>query len=229
MERTWGEIVSLNVGLPKLLECDGQEVMSGICKNRVDAPLYLSKEQLEGDAQADRKYHGGPDKAICVYSYDHYPYWEQTLERSLPEAAFGENVTVAGLLEDEVCIGDIFQLGEAVVQVTQPRQPCHKLAKRYGIKDLAIQVQNTGYTGFYFRVLQEGVVAPSDKLVRKEQHSMGISVAFANQIMHHEKQNQEGMKQLLSVDALSTSWKNTMTKRLGGESTPTAERLEGTK
>ncbi|GIM46026.1 MOSC domain-containing protein [Collibacillus ludicampi] len=169
---------------------------------------------LDGDGQADLVYHGGKDKAVCVYSYDHYPYWERVLKRKLAYAAFGENLTVKGIKEEEICIGDIFQFGEAIVQVSQPRQPCHKLAKKHNMKDLPLLVQKTGFTGFYFRVLREGWVAQDRGLRLLHRHPLGITVAFANQIMHHDKKNLKGIEQILAVKELSESWRNTFLKRL---------------
>ncbi len=133
------EIVSLNVGKPKVMNNNGKEVLSGIYKTPVDKLLYLSKLNFEGDQQADLVHHGGVDKAICVYPFEHYSYWEKDLNLTLNYGAFGENLTVKGMTEDRVHIGDIFQLGSAIVQVSQPRQPCFKLAKRYNIKDLPLR------------------------------------------------------------------------------------------
>ncbi|QDX92300.1 MOSC domain-containing protein [Brevibacillus laterosporus] len=227
MSQVQARILSVNVGQPQVLSYKEQEVVTGICKQPVTGPLYLSKTQLQGDAQADLKYHGGVDKAVCVYAAEHYPYWEKTLGRSMPVSAFGENLTIEGLLEDEVCIGDIYQIGDAVVQVTQPRQPCHKLAKRYDVNDLAVQVQDTGYTGFYLRVLQEGEISQEDPMTLIEKDPHGVTIAFANQIMHRDKKNKQAIKRILMVEALSASWRLSFTKRLGDEEIDTAPRLQG--
>jgi MOSC domain-containing protein YiiM len=221
------EIVSLNVGKPMTVTYNGKELSTGIYKSPVQAPVFLSKLNFDGDGQADLVYHGGVDKAVCVYSYEHYPYWEKELERELPLGAFGENLTVKGIREEDVCIGDIFQLGEAVVQISQPRQPCHKLAKRYDIPTLPVLVQNTGFTGFYFRVLEEGWVKPDDSLRLLTRHPQEITVSFANQIMHHDRQNQEGIEKILDVKELSDSWRKTFRKRLQGFETDTSQRLKG--
>lgn len=119
--------------------------------------------------------------------------------------------------EEDVCIGDTFQIGEAIVQVTQPRQPCFKLAKKYNTPKLPLYFQETGYTGFYFRVLEEGWVSPVDTLKLIKPDPKGVTVAFANRIMHKEKQNIEGLKRVLEVRALSTSWRNTFEKRMRGK------------
>lgn len=221
------EIVSINVGKPITMTYEGKELATGIYKQPIEGAIFLSSLNFVGDGQADLKYHGGVDKAVCVYSYEHYPFWEGELQRSLLFGAFGENLTVKGMTEDVVCIGDTFQLGKAVVQVTQPRQPCHKLAKRYDVPDLALTVQNVGFTGFYFRVLQEGHVSTADRPSLVKRHSAGVSVAFANQIMHHEKKNQDGIRQLLAVEELSTSWRKTLNNRLDGNEVDIKTRLNG--
>lgn len=220
-------IVSINVGKPSTLYTDGQEIQTGIVKRPVHAPVHLKTLNFEGDGQADLVHHGGADKAVCVYPHDHYVYWENDLKLTLSPGAFGENLTVKGLTEDKVHIGDIFQLGEAVVQVSQPRQPCFKLAKRYGIKELPLKFQTTGFTGYYFRVLQEGIVRERDALSLLEEHPMKRSVQYANTIMHHDKKNREGIEMLLNVDALSANWRATFEKRLQGIEPDASKRLEG--
>ncbi|MCC6347816.1 MAG: MOSC domain-containing protein, partial [Nitrospirales bacterium] len=113
-------IDTLSVGLPRKEVLSGRELVTGIRKTPVSGPLRLGKTGFEGDGVGDTRYHGGPNKAVCVYSRNHYPYWEEVLGISMPASAFGENLTVAGLHEEEVCIGDIFGVGTAVVQVSQP-------------------------------------------------------------------------------------------------------------
>ncbi len=151
-------VESLNIGLPKKEIFHGREIITGICKQPVTGRLHLERSGFEGDGVGDLKHHGGNDKAVCVYSLEHYPYWEDVLGIKLPAAAFGENLTVSDLKEEDICIGDIFELGTALLQVSQPRQPCRTLAARYGRDDLVKLVADSGYTGFYFRVLKEGIV-----------------------------------------------------------------------
>ena len=146
------KIETLSIGLPKKEMLNGKEVVTGICKSPVSGHLHLGKLGFDGDGVGDLWYHGGPSKAVCVYSYDHYLYWENLLGTKLPIPAFGENLTVSGLQEDDICIGDIFYVGTAVVQVSQPRQPCNTLAARHGRNDMVQLVKDSGYTGFYLRV-----------------------------------------------------------------------------
>jgi MOSC domain-containing protein YiiM len=208
------QIQSLNVGKPRDLQFGKKEVSSGINKKPVAEPVYLSLVNFEGDGQADLVNHGGRDKAICAYPFEHYPHWEEELGKTLEAGAFGENLTLRGLTEDELCIGDSFQMGEAVVQVSQPREPCFKLSLIHGRKDMPLLIQNLGYTGFYFRVLKEGVVSPSDELVHISRPALAITVTEANRLMHHDKNDLEGIRTLLKVDELSEDWRKTFQKRL---------------
>ncbi|GAB6439862.1 MOSC domain-containing protein [Bacillus luti] len=223
------EVLSLNIGLPKEVMYGGKLIQTGINKVETKEPIYLSFLKFKGDGQADLVHHGGVDKAVCVYSGDHYGYWEKELNQDLVYGAFGENITVSGLREEDVCIGDTFKLGEAIVQVTQPRQPCFKLAKKYNVPKLPLYFQEIGYTGFYFRVLKEGWVSHVDTLKWLDSDPKGVTVAFANHIMHKEKRNVEGLNRILEVEALSTSWRKTFEKRMRGEEISMKERIEGEK
>jgi MOSC domain-containing protein YiiM len=126
-----------------------REWESGIVKHAVTGKIWAGKTNLEGDGQADLKHHGGLEKAIFVYPASHYDYWQKTLQKpDFMMGAFGENLAVQHLTEDEICIGDVYQVGEAIVQVSQPRQPCWKPARRWKMKDLALQVQQQGMAGW---------------------------------------------------------------------------------
>lgn len=223
------EILSLNVGKPRDLQFGNKEVTTGINKRPVNEPIYLSTVNFDGDGQGDLVHHGGVEKAVCVYASEHYPYWEDVLGKTLKVGAFGENLTLRGLTEDDVCIGDKFQLGDAIVQVSQPRQPCFKLSLIHDRKDMPVIVQDTGYTGFYFRVLKEGIVSPSDRLVHIERPELAITVTEANRLMHHAKDDLEGARKILQLDELSTSWRKTFNKRIAGNEVNTSERLTGEK
>ncbi|OBR65258.1 cytoplasmic protein [Paenibacillus oryzae] len=221
------ELLSLNVGLPKQVQFRQKDVSTGIFKTATDEPLLLSFLNFEGDGQGDLVHHGGRDKAVCVYPFEHYPFWEKELKRPLEYGALGENLTTKGLLETEVCIGDVFELGQAIVQISQPRQPCYKLTIRYGVPEMLLKVQETGFTGFYFRVLAEGLVSRNDKLALLHRHPRKVTISYANRIMHHEKENIEGMERILRVEELSSNWKQTFQKRLKGIGTDSSERLTG--
>lgn len=205
-------IESLNIGLPAKELFHGREVTTAICKKPVQGPLNLGRLGFEGDGVADLKHHGGSDKAVCVYSVEHYPFWEKALGVTLPPAPFGENLSVSGLHEDDVCVGDIFQLGTAEVQVSQPRQPCRTLAARYGRNDMTKLVVNSGRTGFYLKVLKEGAVQRGDRLVLRERDPRRVPISFANRIFHHDRDNRSGIDRVLGVPALSESWRKSFRK-----------------
>jgi len=196
----------LSIGLPKKEVFLGKELTTGICKKPVDGPRLLTRQGFEGDGVGDLKYHGGSDKAVCVYSIDHYPWWERLLGITLPQAAFGENLSVEGMREEDVCIGDIYRIGTTEVQVSQPRQPCKTLAARYGREDFVKQVVDSGRTGFYFKVINEGRVQAGDEITLVQRDPRGVSITYANQIYHHDRKNREGIEKVLSVPALSASW-----------------------
>jgi MOSC domain-containing protein YiiM len=159
---------------------EGNPWRSAIAKEAVLGELQLGAEGLAGDMQADRRYHGGPERALLAYSADHYPNWRRELSRELlPYGMFGENLTVAGLDEETACIGDSFALGQAVVQISQPRMPCVKLARRLDTPDMVQRTLSTARTGFYLRVLEQGMVAPGPlRLVQRPFPGLTISVAL---------------------------------------------------
>lgn len=213
-------LLTLQVGLPKDLGVEGapdpvdRPWSTGSFKAPVAGPVWLGRINLAGDGQADRKHHGGPDKAVCVYPAAHYPAWRADLGKpDFPFGAFGENFTVEGLTEEAVCIGDTYAIGEARVQVSQPRQPCWKLSRRWRIKDLALRVQTTGRTGWYFRVLDEGNVAPGLPLVLLDRPFPEWPIARANRVMHGARHDREAAAALAGCPLLSASWRETLTQR----------------
>ena len=175
---------------------------------------WLGYEGLRGDEQADRKHHGGVDKAVCVYPAEHYPFWRTELALpELPHGAFGENFTTQGLTEDSVCIGDVFTVGAAQVQISQPRQPCWKLARRWRIKDLPAQAEQNGRTGFYFRVLRHGLVQAGDDLKLEDRPWPRWTIQRCNEVMHHLKHDAAAARGLSECPQLSGSWKDALWAR----------------
>ena len=173
----------------------------------------MAYEVLKGDEQSDRAEHGGSDKALCVYSQDHYGYW-QSIIGDIAGGSFGENLTVEGLREEDVRIGDIYEIGEALVQVSQPRQPCWKLARRWRIKDLTKQVEQTGFTGFYFRVLRHGFIEAGQEFSLIERGEEKWTVAKCNDLMHHDRKNLIEIQELCDYQPLSANWKDNLFLRL---------------
>ncbi|MBP3963354.1 MOSC domain-containing protein [Paenibacillus lignilyticus] len=210
-----GTVISINTGLPETVKFGKKDISTGINKSPIGTqPVYLSRTGLNGDGQGDLVFHGGADKAVCVYSAEHFPYWEGRWQREVLPGAFGENFTVSALTEHEVCIGDIWSVGETVVQVSQPRQPCYKLGMKHQLPELAHEVQLNGFTGFYLRVLAEGHVRQGEKLLLTESHPAAITIAEANRVMHIDKQDKAGIRSLLAIAELSESWQHTLAGRL---------------
>lgn len=207
-------MLSLNAGLPRPLAHGGGSVRSGIVKSPVRGALWLGEAGLEGDAQADMEHHGGPDKAVCVYAVEHYPYWRGRLGVRLEPGAFGENFSADGLVETEVRIGDVYRVGTAIAQVSQPRIPCFKLAARHGEEKLALWVKETGFTGFYLRCLEPGEVRAGDGFSLVESPGHNPTVAEANEIMHGDGQDVVGIERLRAVPELSAEWKRMLKSRL---------------
>jgi MOSC domain-containing protein YiiM len=203
---------ALNTGSARALEVNGREIQTGIFKESVSEALKLGVLGFASDVQINRKYHGGPDKAVCAYACEHYDFWSEVLERELPAGSFGENFTLSGLLENEVHIGDVFKVGTAQVQISQPRQPCGTLAARFGIPNFVKQVVDSGMTGWYFRVLEPGTVQAGDhlKLVSRGE----VSVQAANLVMHHKNSAREKIENLLAQPALSEAWLDQLKNRL---------------
>jgi MOSC domain-containing protein YiiM len=203
---------ALNTGSAHALKVGGREIQTGIFKESVTDALELGVLGFANDVQVNRKYHGGPDKAVCAYAFEHYDFWIEVLERELPNGSFGENFTLSGLLEDEVRIGDVFQVGTARVQISQPRQPCGTLAARFGMTNFVKQVVDSGMTGWYFRVLEPGTVRAGDHL--ELQMRGEVSVQAANLVMHHKKTTREKIEHLLAQPALSQAWRDQLENRL---------------
>ena len=226
-------IIGLQTGLPRTLGTPGaaepmdREWTTGFFKERVSGVRRVRALGIKGDGQADLVNHGGPDKAINVYPSEHYSVWEEELGLTLQAGAFGENFTTTGMTEREVCVGDVFQCGELCLQVSQPRQPCWKLARRWRIKDLAARVERTGRTGWYFRVLNGGPVQTGMVLELVMRPAPQWSIAAANEIMHHRKEDAEAALALASCPGLSASWQRSLTHRAFGEARDTSARLDG--
>lgn len=207
-------IASLQIGQSAPHKYQGKEVASAIFKQPVEGPVHLGRLGFSGDEVADTRHHGGPEKAVLVYAEEHYPHWAALLGREPGPAALGENLTISGATEEEVCVGDTYQLGGAVVQVCQPRVPCFKTNLRLGSTAVLPEVVRTGYTGFYLRVLEEGPVQKGDQFTLLHRPEGAPTVALANRIYHHERRNEAMMRQLLQAEGLAADWVTDLQERL---------------
>jgi len=217
MDLIVGKIVSLQVGQAQtMITRRGREWTSAIRKEPVTGPVALGRSQLSGDQQVNRKYHGGPDKAVCVYAAEHYPHWRATLDLALPFGAFGENFTVAGIPEDCMCIGDTYAVGSGVeVQVSQPRQPCINLARRWDRPDLPTAMQDTGWTGVYLRVLREGEVSSDDTLTLIARPHPGWTILRVNRLLYgQDTADRDALEAARCLDALARPTKRALTRLL---------------
>lgn len=198
-----------------------REWESGIFKQPIQGPVWMTNTGLVGDGQADKENHGGPEKAVFVYPFEHYENWQHELNTTKIEpGAMGENFLLENGKEEMVCIGDTFQIGDAVVQISQPRQPCWKPARRFKIKNLALLIQSSGRTGWYFRVLKEGNIVEGQKLTLIDRPCPKWTIAKCNEIMHGGSPNLEELRELAQCEWLAQNWKNTFNKRLATGETP---------
>jgi MOSC domain-containing protein YiiM len=171
-------LVAISVGRPRELDWQGEKVRTSIHKEAVGGRVRVGRFNIEGDQQSDLEVHGGADKAVYAYPSEHYAFWREQLPGvALPWGAFGENLTVEGLLEDRVHIGDRFRAGSAEFVVTQPRMPCYKLALRFGRPDMVKRFLKSGRTGFYLAVLQEGEIGAGDAIEPSGRDPQRTSIA----------------------------------------------------
>lgn len=206
-------ISSLFLGKTQTVPFGKKQVETAIFKSITKSRHYLSKTGLIGDEQADKVYHGGSEKALCVYLEKSYHYWNNIHHHPLEHGSFGENITLTSLTEEDVYIGDIFQLGEAVVQVSQPRQPCFKLGIRNDWKELTLLSRESGFTGFYLRVLQEGFIQEGMELIKIGQSANPISIKKANHALFNNSTKVE-MNDVCRTAELSHEWKVDLEKKL---------------
>lgn len=210
------KVLSVNAGLPRQVVSSDQAVTTGIYKFPVRQRVKVKKLNIEGDAQADLSVHGGPNKAVYAYPSEHYEYWRHELPGvEMPWGAFGENLTLTGLLESDAHIGDRFRVGTAILMLTQPRLPCYKLGIRFGRRDMPERFLSSRRTGFYFAVVEEGEVGEGDgvELIHQDVNKLSVS-GLIHLLYDHGPQNPELFDKALNVSALSPSWRGRLLKRL---------------
>jgi MOSC domain-containing protein YiiM len=199
------KLISVCVGVPREVSWKGKSVTTGIFKQPVAGRVMMRSLNLEGDQQADLTVHGGVEKAVYAYPAEHYNYWRLELpDEALPWGAFGENLTIEGLSETTVNIGDRFRIGTAEVMVTQPRFPCFKLNLKFGRDDMVKRFLNSRLSGIYFSVVQEGEVGPGDAIERVHRDQNNITVADIVQIYVREASD-DLVRRAIQVPALAAS------------------------
>jgi MOSC domain-containing protein YiiM len=206
-------IVSINVALPAVHDYGDKLIVTGGYKQSV-ASAMLRLRGFEGDGQADLANHGSPDQAALIFAAEHYPGWEKRLGRKLSPGAFSENLTVEGALESALCVGDVFRVGGALVQVTQPRQPCGKLARKLGEPRLVDWVIDAHQGGIYVRVLEEGRVAPGATFELVTQHPDRISIATVNDVIYDRVLDRALIQHLAALPEYSVAGRQQMAKKL---------------
>jgi MOSC domain-containing protein YiiM/ferredoxin-NADP reductase len=214
-----GKVVSLNVGEPRLVTYRGMSFRTGIFKASTTRPLALKTLNFAGDGQADLSAHGGIDKAVYCYPIEHYEFWCREIGRTtLPMGQFGENITTAGVLEAELRIGDVLQIGTAVVQVSEPRIPCYKLVMRMVAgSDFAVRFLAANRTGFYCRVLQEGVVKASDALALLERDAASPTVSEVVAATQFADRDPAGLRRVRRARAISVKWQSRVRRMIDAE------------
>ena len=198
---------AVNVGLPVTLPSRGGLLRTGIYKGPLDGRVQVGRTNLEGDGQADLQNHGGPHQAVYAYAREHYAWWAQQLERAdLTPGHFGENLTICGLREDEVCIGDVWRVGDTLLQVSQPRIPCHKLAHRMGLPDFVRTFTQSERCGCYLRVLQTGKLGAGDRVTRVERETNPMSVRAIFRLRLLQPDDPVATDRACQLPGLSPEW-----------------------
>lgn len=209
------KLVSLNVARPRLIVYNGKTINTGIFKQPASGPVQLRTLNLDGDRQADLTVHGGPHKAVYGYPAEHYSFWRQEFPGvNLPWGMFGENFTTTNLAEDDLHVGDRFQIGSSIVMVRQPRTPCYKLAAKVQRDDILERFLHSGRSGFYFSVEQEGTVAVEDAFQLLSRNQDGITIAEMNRLFVREKYNQDLLCKAIHTAALPENWREYFAERL---------------
>ncbi len=209
------KLLSVNVSLPKEIRVKGRTIRTGIFKEPVEGRVRVGRLNLAGDGQADLIGHGGPFRAMLVYSFENYAYWERELEQSgFAFGHFGENLTVDGMLDSDIHVGDVFRIGTALFEVSQPRVPCFKLAIKVGVEGFYSRILKSGRTGFYFHVLEEGDVGAGDLIQNISTDPIGMSIRQVSDLLYFHKDDLDNARTTLQIKALSPGWKQSFEERL---------------
>jgi MOSC domain-containing protein YiiM len=194
-----------------------ENLPSAIRKHPLDGPVAITRLGLAGDEQADRQHHGGPDKALHHYPVEHYPLWRAELPHRAAQfetGGFGENLSTAGLDETTVCLGDVFRLGSAAIQVSQGRSPCRKLELVFGVADMVRRVQESARTGWYYRVTSPGEAGPESVLTLLERPCPEWPIRRLFKTLFHPAADRAALHELEHLPALAENWRNRARQRL---------------
>lgn len=201
-------VISVNVSEPREIEYKGTTTLTSIFKKPVEGRVMLRELDLDGNAQADLVSHGGVYRAAYIYPYEHYATWSEELERDdFVYGQFGESLTTEGLLETEVYIGDVFRIGQALVQVTQPRMPCFKLGIRMDMPLIVKKFLHAPRSGFYVRVLEEGTIAADDSIEKVSTDPNKVSVQDVYYGINFDKSNKTLAERIVKIESLSPEWR----------------------
>ena len=205
----------LFTGTPVRIDDEGQ--FSAIWKQALTGPVRITKEGLVGDVQADRRVHGGPEKAVHHYAGENYAKLAERfpdIAEALAIGSIGENISTFGFDQTNVCIGDIVRIGSTVLQVSQPRRPCWKIDSRYGLKGITAHIVESGLTGWYYRVLEEGEAAPGDIMVRLERPAGAVLLDTLWQTWHQHRPDAERLRAIAGAPGLTPAWVKKIHDRL---------------
>jgi MOSC domain-containing protein YiiM len=209
------KLLSINTALPQTVEINGKPVLTGIYKQPVAGRVRLGRLGLAGDGQADLTVHGGEHQAVYSYPIEHYTHWQRVLQSAaLPFGTFGENFTISGGLEETVCVGDIWQIGDAQIQVTLPRLPCFKFGHKVGKPDILKEFLHSGHSGFYHRVLTEGLVGAGDEIKLVQRDSAGLTVRMALGMQKLGEGDEPLLRRALQIPSLAPVLRRDLTARL---------------
>jgi len=210
-------VISINVGVPKEVDWSGHKVLTGIYKSPVKGRVAVRVYNVEGDTQADLKHHGGAEQAVYAYPAENYAFWRDQLPGAeLPWGTFGENLTVTGLSEDEVMIGDQFRIGSTELVVTAPRTPCYKLANKLAGEDVIKRFLHSGLTGFYLAVLQEGEVAANDQIIRTKRCENSMSIREIAALVR-DSSDRKALQRAVELEALAPRLCASFKRQLAGK------------
>ena len=202
-------LLSVNVGLPRDIEWKGRTVHTAIWKDPVRGRCRVGRLNLDGDGQGDLAGHGGEQRAVFVYQIESYRYWQEQLKRTdFVHGQFGENFTIEGLPDDAMCIGDRYQIGSALFEVTQPRVTCYRVGIRMNEPRMPALLTSSGRPGFYFRVLQEGDVGAGDEIVKVGEAKERMTVAEINALLYSPNHARDRLERALRIEALSPGWRS---------------------